>query len=67
MTQESTFDGAVDEICHLTELVVATPVFDTSERMPVPRGERRCFSLIGANKAGTELLFFVFGLDVEAA
>ena len=65
MKQESTFDGAMNEICNTFKLVVATPVVDTSERMPVPRGERRCFSIIGANKAGTELLFFAFGLDVE--
>ena len=65
MKQESTFDGAMNEICNTFELVVATPVFDTSERMPVPRGERRCFSIIGANKVGTDLLFFAFGLDVE--
>ena len=65
MTQESTFDGKMNEICNTFKLVVATPVVDTSERIPVPRGERRCFSIIGANKAGTELLFFAFGLDVE--
>jgi len=63
MTQESTFDGAVDEICHLTELVVATPVFDTSEGMPLPRGEKRCFAVIGASRDGSEVLSFAFGLD----
>ena len=63
MTQESTFDGAINEICNTFKLVVVTPVFDASERMPVPPGKRRCFFIIG--KAGTELLFFAFGLDVE--
>src|SRR5215472_14658871 len=63
MTQEGTFDGAVDEICHLTKLVVATPVFDTSEGMPLPRGEKRCFAVIGASRDGSEVLSFAFGLD----
>ena len=56
MTQESAFDGAVDEICHLTELVVATPVFDTSEGIPLPRGEKRCFAVIGTSRDGSEVL-----------
>jgi hypothetical protein len=69
MTQESTFEGAVDEICHLTELVVATPVFDTSEGVPLPRGEKRCFAVIGASRDGSEVLSFAFGLngDVDDA
>jgi hypothetical protein len=63
MKTHDTFDGAVDEICHLTELVVATPVFDTSEGMPLPRGEKRCFAVIGASRDGSEVLSFAFGLD----
>jgi len=63
MKTHDTFDGAVDEICHLTELVVATPVFDTSEGMPLPGGEKRCFAVIGASRDGSEVLSFAFGLD----
>jgi hypothetical protein len=63
MKTHDTFDGAVDEICRLTELVVATPVFDTSEGIPLPRGEKRCFAVIGASRDGSEVLSFAFGLD----
>ena len=63
MKTHDTFDGAVDEICRLTELVVATPVFDTSEGIPLPRGEKRCFAVIGASRDGSEVLFFAFDLD----
>ena len=63
MKTHDTFDGAVDEICRLTELVVATPVFDTSEGIPLPRGEKRGFAVIGASRDGSEVLSFAFGLD----
>ena len=42
---------------------MATPVFDTSEGIPLPRGEKRCFAVIGASRDGSEVLSFAFGLD----